>query len=116
MPPVEGRPISRKMKSDASKTLGKRTKKKCDTPRALQVGYRKHMQQPLSDMSYTHRDFFGFIAPPSFGSPQASTDKEYYNYVERGHLTRQCSVVLNHHRSPTLAEKSRMTIEEESTK
>jgi hypothetical protein len=23
------------------------------------------MQQPLSEMSYNHRDFFGFFAPPS---------------------------------------------------
>jgi hypothetical protein len=46
MPPAEGRPMSRKMKSDASKTLGKRTKKQHDAPRALQVGYWKHMQQP----------------------------------------------------------------------
>jgi hypothetical protein len=106
----------RKTKSDESKTLGKRTKKKGDTPRALQVGYRKHMQQPLSEMSHTQRDFFGFVAPPSFGCPQASTDKEYYNYVERGHLTRQCSLVLNHHKSPTVVERSRTTIEEESTK
>jgi hypothetical protein len=30
-------------------------------PRVLQVGYRKHKQQPLSEMSHTHRDFFGFV-------------------------------------------------------
>jgi hypothetical protein len=92
------------------------TKKQHDTPRALHIGYRKHMRQPLSEMSYTHRDFFGFVPPPSFGSPQASTNKEYYNNVERGHLTHQCSLVLNRHISPILAERSRMTIEEESTK
>jgi hypothetical protein len=63
--------------------LDKWTKKQRDTPRVLQVGYRKHMQQPLSEMCYTHRDFFGFVTPLSIGSPQASTDKEYYNYVER---------------------------------
>jgi hypothetical protein len=108
--------MSRKTKSDASKTLGKRTKKKHDTPRALQVGYRKHIQQPLSEKSHTHQDFFCFVAPPSFGCPQASTDKEYYNYIERDHLTRHSSLVLNRHRSPTLAERSRTTIEEESTK
>jgi hypothetical protein len=31
MPPAEGRPLSRKMKNDASKTLGKQTKKHHDT-------------------------------------------------------------------------------------
>jgi hypothetical protein len=31
MPPTEGRPLSRKMKDDASKTLGKWTKKHHDT-------------------------------------------------------------------------------------
>jgi hypothetical protein len=65
MPPAEGRPLSRKMKNDASKTLDKRTKKQRDTPRALQVEYSKHKQQPLSEMSHTHMDFFGFVTPPS---------------------------------------------------
>jgi hypothetical protein len=55
------------MKQDASNTLDKWTKKKHNTPRALQVRYRKHKQQLLSEMSYTHRDFFGFIALPSYG-------------------------------------------------
>jgi hypothetical protein len=59
---AEGRPLSRKKKHDASKTLGKRIKKQCDI---LQVGYRKHNQQPLSGMSHTPRVFFGFVAPPS---------------------------------------------------
>jgi hypothetical protein len=53
------------MKYDATKTLDEWTKKQNDTPRALQVGYRKHMKQPLSEMSHTHRDFFGSIPPPS---------------------------------------------------
>jgi hypothetical protein len=43
MPPIEGRPLSRKMKHDASKTMGEWTKKQRDTPRALHVGYRNHM-------------------------------------------------------------------------
>jgi hypothetical protein len=55
----------KKVKNDASKTLDEWTKEKHGTPIALQVGYRKHMQQPLSEMSHTHRDFFGFFAPPS---------------------------------------------------
>jgi hypothetical protein len=53
---------SRKMKHGASKTLGEWTKKQHDTPRALQVGYRKHSEQPLSGKSQTHRDFFGFCS------------------------------------------------------
>jgi hypothetical protein len=76
------------MKNDASKTLGERAKKQHDTPGALQVGHKEHMEQPLCEMSHTHRDFFGFVAPPSFGRTQASTNKEYYKCVERGHLTR----------------------------
>jgi hypothetical protein len=75
MPPTEeGRPLPRKMKHDASKTLGERTKKQRDTPRALQVEYRKHIQQPLSEISHAHRDFFGFVAPPSCKRIQASID------------------------------------------
>jgi hypothetical protein len=31
MPPTKGRPLLRKMKHDASKTLGEWTKKQCDT-------------------------------------------------------------------------------------
>jgi hypothetical protein len=87
MPPAEGRPLSRKTKNDASKTLGKRTKKKRDTPRALQVRYSKHKQQPLSGMRDTHKIFFGFVLPPSYERTQASTNKKYYNCIERGHLT-----------------------------
>jgi hypothetical protein len=86
----------KKRKHDASKTLGEWTKKQCDAPRFLQFGYRKHMQQPLSEMSYTHRDFFDFVAPPSLGRTQASTDKKCYNYIERGHLTHQCPLELKH--------------------
>jgi hypothetical protein len=94
--------------------LDKWTKKQCNTLRVLQVGYRKHMQQPLSVMSYTHRDFFGFVTPLSIGSPQASTEKEYYNCVERGHLTCQCPLAPNYLRNPTLTEISKMTLDEES--
>jgi hypothetical protein len=84
MPPTEeGRPLPRKMKHDTSKTLGERTKKQHDTPRALQVGYRKHIQQPLSEMSHAHRDFFGFVALSSCERTQASIDKKCSNYVKR---------------------------------
>jgi hypothetical protein len=69
-------PINSKMKNDASKTLGEWTEKQHDTPRALQVGYRKRKQQPSSEMSHTPRYFFGFVAAPSFGKTQASTDKK----------------------------------------
>jgi hypothetical protein len=51
----------------SSKTLGEWTKKKCDTHGALQVGYKEHVEQPLSEMSYTHWDSFGFVPLPSFG-------------------------------------------------
>jgi hypothetical protein len=86
------------------------------TPRDLQDEHRKLMQQPLSGMSHTHRIFFGFVLPPFYERTQASTDKKWCNYVERGQLTHQCSFVLNRHRSPTLAKRSRTTIQEESTK
>jgi hypothetical protein len=107
--------MSRKMKSDASKTLGKRTKNKCDTPRALQVGYRKYMQQPLSEMSHTHRDFFGFVALPSLRRTQASTDKKCYNCVQKNHLTYQRPLALDCLSNPTLAEISKTMLEDEST-
>jgi hypothetical protein len=112
---VEGRPLSKKMKNDASKTLCKQTKKYRDTPRALQVGYRKHMQQPVSETSHTHRDFFGFAAPPSFGKTPAIIDKKCYNYLQRGHLTHQYPLTLNCLGNPTLAKTSKMTLEDEST-
>jgi hypothetical protein len=67
VPPMEGRPLSRKVKHDASKTLGEQTKKQCDNPRALHDGYMKHKHQPLSKMGHTYMDFFGFVPPPSFG-------------------------------------------------
>jgi hypothetical protein len=73
-------------------------------------------QQPLSEMSHTHRDFFGFVSPPSFGSTQASTDKKCYNCVERGHLTRLCPIALNRLGNSTLAELSKMTLEDKFTK
>jgi hypothetical protein len=84
-------------------------------PRVLQVGYMKHKQQPLSEMSHTHRDFFGFVPPPSLRRTQASTDKEYYDYIKRGHLTCQCPFVLNYLRNPTLVEISKTTLEDELT-
>jgi hypothetical protein len=62
---MEGITLSRKRKHDANKTLGERIKKQCDNPRALQVGYKEHKEQPLSEMSHTHRDYFGFVPPPS---------------------------------------------------
>jgi hypothetical protein len=46
---------------------------------------------------------------------QASTNKKCYNYVERGHLTRQCPLALNRLGNTTLAESSRMTLENKST-
>jgi hypothetical protein len=70
----------------ASKTLGQCTKKQHETPRALQVGYRKCNWQPLSEMNHTYRDFLDFVPPPSFGRIPASTDKKCYDNVERGHL------------------------------
>jgi hypothetical protein len=94
--------------------MNKWTKKQRDTPRVLQVEYRKHMKQPLSEMSYTHRDFFGFVTLLSVGSPKASSNKEYYNYVKRIHLTCQCPLAPNCLRNSTLAEISKMTLEEES--
>jgi hypothetical protein len=90
-----------------------RLRKKC--PRTLQVGYRKHMQQPLSEMSHTHRDFFGSIAPPSLTRTPASTDKNCYNYVERGHFTYQCPLALSCLGNPTLTESNRRTLEDELT-
>jgi hypothetical protein len=105
----------RKTKNDASKILDKWTKEKRDTPRAPQVGKRKHMQQPLTKMSHAHRDFFGFVPPSSFGSTQASTDKKCHNYIERGHLTRLCPRALNCLGKPTLVESSRTMLEDEST-
>jgi hypothetical protein len=76
---MEGRTLSRKRKDDASKTLDKYTKKQHDTPGTLQDGNSEHKQQPLSGMSHTHRDFFGFVPPPSSRRILASTDKKCYN-------------------------------------
>jgi hypothetical protein len=73
------------------------------------------MQHPLSEMSHTHRDFFGFVAPPSVRRTQASTDKKCYKCVKKGHLTCQCPLALNCLRNPTLAEISKMTLEDGST-
>jgi hypothetical protein len=77
---------SRRMKYDAGKTFDEWTKKQRDTPRALQVGYRKHMKQHLSRMSHTHRIFFGFVLSTSYERTQASTDKKCYKNIEKGHL------------------------------
>jgi hypothetical protein len=74
MPLMEGRTLSRKKKNDYTKTLGDWTEMQCDTPRALQVRDRKHKRQPLSETSHAPRDFFGFVALPSFRRTQASTD------------------------------------------
>jgi hypothetical protein len=74
------------------------------------------MQQPLSEMSHTQRGFFGFIALLSFGDDRTPTDKKCYNYIERGHLTRQCPLAMNYHRNPTLDESSKMMLEDKSTK
>jgi hypothetical protein len=79
MPTMEGMTFSRKRKHGSSKTLDECTKKQYDTPRTLQVGYREHKQQPLSEMSHAHKDFFGFVPPSSLGRPQASTVKKCYN-------------------------------------
>jgi hypothetical protein len=98
-----------------TKLWGNGLRKKRDTPRDLQVGYRKHMQQPLSEMSHTHRDFFSFVAPPLVRMTQASTDKKCYNYVQKCHLTCQCPLALNCLRNPTLAEISKTMLEDEST-
>jgi hypothetical protein len=74
------------MKNDAIKTLDKWTKKQHDIPRTLQVGYKEHKEQPLSEISHINKDFFGFVPPPSFRRTQASTDMKCYNYVEKGYL------------------------------
>jgi hypothetical protein len=114
VPPIEGRPLLGKMKHDASNTLDEWTKKQRGTPRALQVGYRKHKQQPFSEMSHTHRDFFGFIPPPSLKRTQASTNKKCYNCVERS-SPRLYPLALDCLRSPTIVKSSRTTLEDEST-
>jgi hypothetical protein len=54
------------MKHDASKILGEWSKKQSGTPWALQVRHKEHEEQPLSKKSHTHRDFFGFVALPSY--------------------------------------------------
>jgi hypothetical protein len=73
------------------------------------------MQQPLSETSRTHRDFFGSVPPPSIKRIQASTDKKCYNYIERDHLNCQCPLALNYIGNSTLAESSRMMLEDELT-
>jgi hypothetical protein len=73
------------------------------------------MQQPLSETSYTHRDFFGFVPPPSLIKIPSLYRHECYNYEERGQLTRQCPIALNHLENPALAESSRTTLEDKLT-
>jgi hypothetical protein len=107
---MEGRPLPRKMKYDACKTLGERIKNQCDTTEALQDGYKEHEEQPLSVMSHPYRDLFGFVTPPSYESTPSSTDKKCYNLVERGNLTHQCSLALNCIGNPTLAESSKTSL------
>jgi hypothetical protein len=109
MPPAEGR-CQEKPRVMLAKLWVNKLRKKHDTPRALQVGYRKHMQEPLSEMSHTHRDFFGFVAPPSVRRAQASTDKKCYNCVQKGHLTCQYPLALNCLRNPTLAKINKTTL------
>jgi hypothetical protein len=70
----------------------------------------------MSEMSHTHRDFFGFVAPPSLRRTPAFTDKKCYNYLERGHLTRQYPLTLNCIRNSTPTESRKTMIEEEPTK
>jgi hypothetical protein len=67
VPPTEGRPLLKEMKNDASKALGEWTKKQCDTSKALQVGYKEHEEQPLSEMRHTNMDYFGFVPSPLYG-------------------------------------------------
>jgi hypothetical protein len=81
MPSMEGRPMSRQRKHDANNNLEAWTKKQHNIPGTLQVGYREHKEQPFSEMSHTHSDFFGFVPPPSYERTQASTGKKCYNYV-----------------------------------
>jgi hypothetical protein len=66
-------------------------------------------------MSYNHKDFFGFVTPPSFRRTPAFIDKKCYNYLQGGHLTHQYPLTLNYLGNPTLVESSRVTLEEEST-
>jgi hypothetical protein len=73
------------------------------------------MQQPLSETSHTHRDFFGSVPLPLHERIQTSTDKKSYNYVERDHLKHQCPLALNCLGNSTPAELSRTTLEDEST-
>jgi len=81
VPPTEGRPLSRK-RSDASKTLDEQTKKQRETPRAQWVGYSEHKRQPLSEMSHTHRDFFGFVPPSLLGRIQCTTGGQKCNPLD----------------------------------
>jgi hypothetical protein len=40
------------------------TNKQHEMLRVPQVGNSEHKQHALSEMSHTHRDFFGFVSPP----------------------------------------------------
>jgi hypothetical protein len=59
--------------------LYEQTKKQHEMPRVPQDGNSEHKQQPLSEMSHTHRDFFGLVPPFSYERTEASTDKMCYN-------------------------------------
>jgi hypothetical protein len=72
-------------------------------------------QQPLSEMSHTHRDFFGFVLSPSLRRTQASTDKKCYDCVQKCHITYQYPLALNCLRNLTPAEISKTMLEDEST-
>jgi hypothetical protein len=115
MPLMEGRTLSRKKKNDYTKTLGDWTEMQCDTPRALQVRYRK-----TSDNLWVRQAILLGISlvlshHPHLEGPKPLLTWRWCNYIERGHLTHQCSLVLNHLGNSTLAESSRMTLEDEST-
>jgi hypothetical protein len=72
------------------------TKKQHEMPRVPQVGNSEHKPQPLSEMSHTHRDFFGCVPPPSYERIEASTDKKCYNEttVQTLHYPKSCMIML----------------------
>jgi hypothetical protein len=58
--------LLKKMKNDATKTLGKRTKKHHETLEICKMNIGSTYNNLLSGMSHTHRIFFGFVMPPSY--------------------------------------------------
>jgi hypothetical protein len=68
MQSMVGRTPSRKRRRDtqreAKQALDEWTKKQHKAPRVQQVGYDERKQQPLSEISNTYKDFFGFSPPP----------------------------------------------------